>query len=160
MAVPRIAGAGIGLVFGFMICWSGMVSPNVIQGALRFEETYLFFFMGAAMGTATIGLAILRRRGGNALLTGAPIAWKPEAIERRHIQGAFMFGVGWGVTNVCPGPVAAQVGQGIGWALITITGVFIGVWAYQRQAACLETEPAVDTSAVEPQAAVGEPVPA
>ncbi len=139
----RAAGAAVGLVFGFTIVWSGMTSPSVIRGALLFEDSYLFLFFGAAVITATIGLAVVRRRGGRALLTGVPIAWSTEAVQRRHVAGAFIFGVGWGITNVCPGPAATAVGQGIGWSFITFAGIVLGVRLFQHREA-RETEPAVD----------------
>jgi uncharacterized membrane protein YedE/YeeE len=55
-----------------------------------------------------------------------------------------VFGLGWGLSDACPGPVATQVGQGIGWGLVTLTGIVIGVSLYLRQGE--ETEPASELS--------------
>jgi uncharacterized membrane protein YedE/YeeE len=139
----RVAGAGIGVVFGLMLVWSGMSSPDVIRQALLFEEAYLFLFMGSAVGTAVLGQALLRRVRSHSVLTGAPLERVSERPARRHVEGSIAFGIGWGVSNACPGPIAAQLGQGIGWALFTLLGVAIGIYAYQRRGAA-ETEPAVD----------------
>lgn len=144
----KLAGAAIGLIFGFVIVWSGMTSPNVIRGALLFEESYLFLFFASAVATAAIGLALVRRRSPRALLTGAPVRWARETVERRHVGGALMFGVGWGVADVCPAPVATQVGQGIAWSLLVLAGVVIGVGLHLRRGRA-ETEPAADEQ-VEP----------
>ena len=57
----RAGGGLIGLVFGLTLCWSGMADPDVIRSALLFEDSYLFMMFAAAVGTATIGLLILRR---------------------------------------------------------------------------------------------------
>src|SRR5438094_535356 len=100
----RAAGAGVGVVFGVMLCWSGMSSPVVIRQALLFQKSYLFLFMFSAMATAAIGQALLRHSGARALLTGAPIAWATDHVERRHVVGALLFGIGWGVSDACPGP--------------------------------------------------------
>jgi uncharacterized membrane protein YedE/YeeE len=143
MLAQRIAGLLAGLVFGLMLCWSGMTSPDVIRGALLFEQSYLFLFFASAVATAAVGLALVRRRERRALLTGARIAWKPEPVRRRHLVGSLVFGLGWGVSNACPGPVATQVTQGSGWALFTLAGIAIGVAAYLRREAT-ETEPATD----------------
>jgi uncharacterized protein len=62
--------------------------------------------------------------------------------ERRHIVGSLVFGVGWGVSDACPGPIATQIGQGIGWGLWTLAGVVIGVYVFLRRSE--ETEPATD----------------
>lgn len=132
-ARDRIVGGAIGLVFGFTIVWSGMTSPEVIREALLFESAYLYLFMASAMATATVGLALLRRY--------TTIAWTRDRIERRHVVGALIFGLGWGLTDVCPGPLATQLGEGIGWALPLAAGVVAGVRLHQRQGR-VESEPA------------------
>jgi uncharacterized membrane protein YedE/YeeE len=137
----RVAGGLIGVVFGLTLCWSGMADPDVIRGALLFEDSYLFLMFAAAVGTATVGLYVLRRVRARALLTDEPIAWSPERPERRHVVGSLMFGLGWGVSAACPGPIAAQVGQGIPWALFTLAGAVAGVYVFLRSSR-VETEPA------------------
>ena len=135
---PRLAGLGIGLVFGIVLSWSGMTSPEVIRSALLFEDSYLFLFFASAVATAAIGLQLLRR--------GQRVSWRTERPERRHIVGSLVFGVGWGVSDACPGPIATQIGQGIGWGLWTLAGVVIGVYLFLRSSE--ETEPATDPAPV------------
>ena len=87
----RIAGAAIGLVFGITLCWSGMSSPDVIRGALLFEHSYLFLFFASAVGTAALGLALLRRRERRALLIDTPLvkrAVRDRLGSRRCVPGA------------------------------------------------------------------------
>jgi uncharacterized membrane protein YedE/YeeE len=86
------------------------------------------------VGTASLGLWLLRRVG--------RVTWTPERPERRHVTGALIFGLGWGVSNACPGPIAAQLGPGIGWGAWTLTGVLLGVYLFLRRSE--ETEPACD----------------
>jgi uncharacterized membrane protein YedE/YeeE len=145
MRRQNAAGLALGIVFGFMLSWSAMVDPDVIRGALLFEESYLFLFMGAAVATAAIGVRLVRRLRSRAVLVDEPIGWTNEAPGRRHIVGSLIFGVGWGVSGACPGPVAAQVGQGIGWGLLTLVGVVIGVRIFLAQGE-RETEPATDVA--------------
>ena len=141
MRRTSIAGGLIGVVFGLTLCWSGMADPDVIRGALLFEDSYLFLMFAAAVGTATAGLHILRRVRSRAVLTDAPIRWSPETPGRRHVLGSLIFGLGWGISAACPGPIAAQVGQGIPWALFTLAGAAAGVFLFLRSSAS-ETEPA------------------
>jgi uncharacterized protein len=131
---PRVAGLGVGLVFGLVLAWSGVMSPDVIRNALLFEDSYLFLFFASAVATAAIGLRLLRSAG--------RVTWTPAPPERRHVTGAVIFGVGWGISNACPGPIAAQLGQGIGWAAWTLTGVVLGVYLFLRNSE--DTEPACD----------------
>jgi uncharacterized membrane protein YedE/YeeE len=139
-----LAGALAGLVFGIVMSWSGMASPEVIRKALLFEQFYLFLMFASAVATAWAGQALLRRRADRrALLTGETLTYAREPAQRRHVVGSLLFGLGWGVADACPAPIAAQVGQGVGWALFTLAGVGGGVWLYLRAGAA-ETEPASD----------------
>jgi uncharacterized membrane protein YedE/YeeE len=129
---PRLVALPVGVVFGVVLSWSGMTSPDVIRGALLFEDSYLFLFFASAVATASIGLLLLRRAG--------RVTWTPERIERRHVTGSLIFGVGWGVADACPGPIMTQIGQGIAWGLPLLAGVLLGVYLFVRRGE--ETEPA------------------
>jgi uncharacterized membrane protein YedE/YeeE len=139
----RVAGLLIGVIFGVVLCWTGMSDPDVIRGALLFQDGYLFAFFASAVVTAAIGLRLVRRHQRRALLIDTPIGWQPERPERRHVVGAAMFGVGWGVACACPAPIATQIGQGIPWAIFTMIGVTAGVYLFLRREQP-ETEPACD----------------
>jgi uncharacterized membrane protein YedE/YeeE len=142
-----LAGTAIGIVFGIVISWSGMASPEIIRHALLFEQAYLFLMFASAVATASLGLALLRRRERAALLTGDRLTYGRDAIQRRHIAGSFLFGIGWAIADACPAPIATQIGQGIPWAIFTLAGVSFGVWLFLRRGAT-ETEPAADAPSV------------
>jgi uncharacterized protein len=139
----RAAGLGVGLVFGVTLSWSGLSSPEVIREGLLFKSSYLYLLFGSAVLVATIGTALLRRAERRALLVDAQITCEPERPARRHLVGAAVFGLGWGIADACPGPIATQVGQGIAWSLFTFAGVVIGVHLFLRRERP-ETEPATD----------------
>src|SRR3954462_3547402 len=135
-----VAGAVIGALFGALLCWTGMASPEVIRKALLFQDSYLFLMFAAAVLTSLVGLRLVRGR--RALLTGDRIDWKVERPERRHVVGSLVFGIGWGVADACPGPIATQLGQGIWWSVFTLAGVLLGGRLFlPRQE---ETEPAAE----------------
>ena len=127
------AAAGIGVVFGLALSWSGMTNPDVLRDGLLFRDSYLYLFFAGALATSAVGLRLLRRANARGVLTGDPIAWSTERPQRRHLAGSALFGVGWAVADACPGPVAAQLGQGILWGLPTAAGIAIGVWLYLRR---------------------------
>jgi uncharacterized membrane protein YedE/YeeE len=136
----RVVGAIVGIVFGVVLSWTGLVSPDVLREALLFEDGYLYLFFGSAVATAFVGLRLVRGR--TALLNGERIEWVNERPQRRHIVGSLVFGAGWGIAHACPGPIAAQVGQGVWWAFFTLAGVVLGVYFFLRHQE--ETEPAAD----------------
>jgi uncharacterized membrane protein YedE/YeeE len=141
--MKRAAGAIVGVVFGVTLCWTGLSDPNVIRSGLLFEDSYLYLFFASAVLTSAIGLRLIRGR--RAPLTGERVDWKQPRIQPRHIYGSLIFGVGWGVADACPGPIATQVGQGIWWAVFTLAGALIGVRLFLRSQE--ETEPAAESQA-------------
>src|SRR5215218_9644129 len=96
----KVKGLLVGLVFGVTLSWAGMSSPDVIRDALLFHEGYLFFMFASAVATAAAGQALLRRRAsagaGAGAGTGERLTFPRERVERRHVTGALLFGIGWG----------------------------------------------------------------
>jgi uncharacterized protein len=128
----RLAGGLVGVIFGVALSWTGLSSPEVLREGLLLDNAYLYLFFASALATSTLGLALLRRARVRALLTGEPVAWTRDAPRRNHVVGSLIFGVGWGIADACPGPIATQVGQGVLWSLFTITGVVAGIVLSQR----------------------------
>ena len=137
----RIAGALIGVVFGIVLSWSGMTSPEIIRQGLLFQSSYLFLFFFGAVATAFIGLRLLKRKAPPALLTGETVQWETIKPERRHVVGSLLFGVGWGISGACPGPIATQLGQGIAWGVPTAAGVILGIVMFRRMQARAQADP-------------------
>ena len=138
----RATGAAVGAIFGVVLCWSGMASPNVIRGALLLEHAYLFLFFASAVATAFVGLRLVR--GTRALLTGETVGWSVKRPQRPQLAGAAVFGVGWAISDACPGPVATQLGQGRLWSLFTLAGIAIGIVLFAR----VERRPTARTETV------------
>jgi uncharacterized membrane protein YedE/YeeE len=137
----RVAGALIGVVFGIVLSWSGMTSPVIIREGLLFQSSYLFLFFGAAVTTAFVGLRLLKRKAPPALLTGETVQWETVRPERRHVFGSLLFGIGWGISGACPGPIATQLGQGIVWGVPTTAGLVLGIVLFRRMQARAQADP-------------------
>jgi uncharacterized membrane protein YedE/YeeE len=136
----RVAGALIGVVFGVVLSWSGMTSPEVIRQGLLFQSSYLFLFFFGAVATSFVGLRLLKVKAPPALLTGERVQWEPVRPERRHVVGSLLFGIGWGVSGACPGPIATQLGQGIVWGVPTTVGLVFGIVLFRRLQARAQTD--------------------
>ncbi len=132
----QLKALAVGLVFGLTLAWAGMSSPDVIRGALLLEDSYLFLMFASAVATSALGTWLVGRRDPQ---RAAP----RQRVERRHIVGSALFGLGWGVADACPGPIATQIGMGVGWAVFTLVGTVAGVWWFLRREQA-ETEPADD----------------
>jgi len=82
---------------------------------------------GAAIVTG-LGFHILPRTLKHSLLTREALGKRSKSFDRRVIIGGVIFGVGWGLSGVCPGAAYASLGIGnipILWAII---GMFIGAY--------------------------------
>jgi uncharacterized membrane protein YedE/YeeE len=146
MAIRALATV-FGLAFGFLISWGQFTDPDRIRRMLLFEDWYLYLMFASAVAVGYVGVRVLRRARFRALLTGDPVSWETPRPERRHIVGSLLFGIGWAVSDACPGPIAAQVGRGFAWSLATAAGVFVGVFLYYRRAARATRSARVSTSA-------------
>jgi uncharacterized membrane protein YedE/YeeE len=129
----RLVAFVVGAVFGLTLSWSGMTSPDVLRDGLLFRDAYLMLFFASALATAFVGMRVLKILQARALLTGEPVSWTTVRPERRHVVGSLLFGTGWAIADACPGPIAAQLGQGVAWSLATTIGLVLGVWLFLRR---------------------------
>jgi len=102
-----ITAAFFGLVFGAGLVISGMTDPNRVLGFLDLTGNWdptLAFVMAGAIAVALPAFAIARRVKNAAL--GGPISIpdRKKAITLSLVAGAAIFGVGWGLSGICPGP--------------------------------------------------------
>jgi uncharacterized protein len=133
MTRVRIASVLLGAGFGFLLSWGQFIHPDRIRDMLLLRDSYMWLMFATAVAVGFVGLRLMRRARVRSLLTGQPVSWTTEPPERRHVVGAVIFGVGWAVSDVCPGPVAAQLGQGIAWSVPLLAGIGLGVLLFFRR---------------------------
>ncbi|WP_297914609.1 DUF6691 family protein [Thiomonas sp.] len=102
----NVVALGAGTLFGFGLMLCGMVDPQRVLGFLdvtgRWDPTLVLVMAG---GVAASALPIrLAMRRGRPLLGGMLEFPSQRAITGRLVAGSVMFGVGWGLCGVCPGP--------------------------------------------------------
>ncbi|MBC7155207.1 MAG: hypothetical protein H5U19_11475 [Rhodobacteraceae bacterium] len=106
-----------GGLFGAGLYVSGMTDTTKVQGWLdifgAWDPTLGFVFAGALIPMAVAWRVAAARRG--AVLDGAPLPAAPDRrLDRGLIIGSALFGAGWGLVGLCPGPALASLGFG-GW---------------------------------------------
>jgi uncharacterized membrane protein YedE/YeeE len=124
-AVATLLAGGL---FGFGLSLATMVQPEIVLGFLRFQDWGLMLVMGGAAGMAMVAYKVVPRWLARPLLGGAFLS-QPAQWNRQTIIGAAIFGIGWGLSGVCPGPAIASLGTGnldILWAL---AGIVFGALA-------------------------------
>lgn len=127
--VPLVA-CGVGVVFGFLLTGSGLGDYDTIHDGLLLRDPYIFLMMAATVGTAAMGIAMLRRRGRT--LTGAPLHIPRHPVRRESFYGGGVFGVGFGVGATCPGITVAAVSTGAWLGVVVLGGILAGLWLRGR----------------------------
>lgn len=117
-----------GAIFGFGLALSTMISPEVVLGFLRFQDYGLMLVLGAAVCVTLLAYQLAPRILGRPLLDDN-FAIRPSLLDRDTILGAAIFGLGWGICGVCPGPAIAGLGAGNWDLLVALAGIAIGAYA-------------------------------
>lgn len=121
----------LGILFGIILIKSEVVSWFRIQEMFRFQGFHMYGILGSAVAVAAISLALLRKSGVRSM-TGEPIVIPPKMMGRgyRYVIGGGAFGLGWGLTGACPGPILALLGYGVTPFLVVFASALVGTWSY------------------------------
>lgn len=118
-----------GLLFGAGLALSQMARPEVVLDFLQLEDFGLLFVMGGGAVVTGIAIAIATRLDVTAPLTGAAYRRRLRSMDRDVLAGGVIFGVGWGLSGICPGAAYASVGIGNYPILVAIAAMLVGAYA-------------------------------
>jgi len=129
-----VASVVCGLLFGAGLVVSGMTQPVKVLGFLdvfgRWDPTLALVMVGA-LAVSGAGFAMARRLG-RALLAVRQLWPTRKDIDRPLIVGSILFGVGWGLVGLCPGPALANLAslspQVFVFVLAMVGGVALHAW--------------------------------
>lgn len=127
-----------GLIFGFGLGWSTMIRPESVIAFLTFQDFGLLLVLGSAVGLNLFVFQLLPRLSKRPPL-GPEYQQRPFTLDRQALAGGLLFGIGWGICGICPGPALAGLGAGNGDMLIALAAIFAGaglhgLWAGRRSA--------------------------
>ena len=125
-AIALVSGA----LFGAGLHVSGMTDTAKVRGFLDFAGAWdptLAFVMGGAMLPMILAWRMTR---GRTPVAGTAFPQPPsQEITRPLILGSVLFGVGWGLVGLCPGPALASITYG-GWqGALFLAAMLTGMWA-------------------------------
>lgn len=122
-----------GLIFGAGLLLAGMANPAKVLAFLDIAGSWdpsLAFVMIGAIGIGTPAFFIAKRKS---------VSWLGEkmqlptsqVIDARLLGGSVLFGIGWGIAGICPGPALVLLGAGVTKGIIFVLAMIAGMLIFQ-----------------------------
>lgn len=122
---------GCGLLFGAGLLISGMTEPEKVLGFLDIFGAWdatLAFVMAGAVAVTSIGFALARQRGAPVLTTQTMLPTRSD-IDAPLVGGAVLFGIGWGLVGLCPGPALVNLAGLSLPVIVFVAAMAVGMFA-------------------------------
>jgi uncharacterized membrane protein YedE/YeeE len=135
-----------GLLFSIGLVISGMVDPRKVIAFLDFTGEWdptLLFVLGGALAVTIPTFRVVLRQARPTLAQTFSLPAKRN-VDTALLAGSALFGIGWGLAGLCPGPALTLLGSGKAPAFGFVGAMTIGVLAHR---ALFEARPGSDAAA-------------
>ncbi len=122
-----------GILFGIGLALSGMVNPTKVIGFLDFFGNWdpsLAFVMGGGVGVAAIAFPLVLKRAQPVCEASFNVPEQKD-IDPNLIIGSGMFGIGWGLVGLCPGPAFSSLSFGRWEMMVFVAAMIAGMIAFR-----------------------------
>jgi uncharacterized protein len=122
-----------GLLFGAGLAYSGMSDPARVQAFLDLFGAWdptLAFVMGGAMLPMAVAWGVQRRMSSPIAASSFELPGT-KTLDRPLAIGAVLFGIGWGISGLCPGPALADLGIAPTAVLPFVIAMFVGMTTHR-----------------------------
>jgi uncharacterized membrane protein YedE/YeeE len=133
MIARVLASIFCGILFGVGLVVSDMVNPARVLAFLDVTGAWdpsLAFVMGGALIPSSVAYAIRRHRTRPTFDTQFNVPTS-RTIDGRLVAGAVLFGLGWGLVGLCPGPAIASLATGRSEAILFTLAMLVGMFVYR-----------------------------
>ena len=120
-----------GIIFGVGLVISGMTNPEKVIGFLSITHNWdasLIFVMGGAIIVTAPFFYLLRNKNKSLLGLDINLPQKKD-LDKKLFIGAFLFGAGWGLVGLCPGPAVSSIALFEPITLIFLLAMIFGILA-------------------------------
>ena len=121
----------VGIIFGFTFVKGEVISWFRTVEMFQLSSFHMYGVIGTAIVVGIIAMQIIKRFNIKTL-DGRPITYEKKEFTKGTIIGGFIFGLGWGITGACPGPIFIQIGSGFLAVVVTLVFAMLGTWIYGR----------------------------
>jgi len=119
-----------GVLFGIILSKSEVVSWYRIYEMFKFQSFHMYGIIGSAVFISVIFMQLFKK-GIIKNYLGEKITTKEKKKGFiRTLVGGTIFGLGWALAGICPGPMFVLIGHGVTVILIVILGAIIGAFIY------------------------------
>jgi len=118
-----------GIIFGVGLVVSGMTNPEKVIGFLSITHNWdasLIFVMGGAIIITAPFFYLLKNRNKSLLGLNINLPQK-KGLDKKLLIGSALFGIGWGLVGLCPGPAISSIALFEPITLIFLIAMFLGV---------------------------------
>ncbi|MNF24063.1 hypothetical protein D3C84_46510 [compost metagenome] len=131
--MSRLTAFIAGLLFGIGLLLAGMANPAKVLAFLDLAghwDPSLALVMAGGIAAALIPFTLAKRRSQS--LTGCPMQLPSKREpDRQLVIGSLLFGIGWGIAGICPGPAVVVLGSGNRAILPFVIAMLAGMGLYR-----------------------------
>lgn len=131
--LPIFSAFATGLVFGIGLIIAGMADPQKVLGFLDLGGNWdpsLALVMVGAIAVAAIAFRIAAKRRRSLLDLPMQLPMTRE-IDGRLAGGSILFGIGWGLAGICPGPALVLLGAGMSKGAVFVLAMLCGMLVFE-----------------------------
>ena len=119
----------VGILFGIVFVKAEIISWFRIQEMFRLQSFHMYGVIGSAIAVGMLSVFLIKKFNIKTI-SGESITFQPKTFNKGQIYGGLLFGLGWGMTGACPGPLFAQIGTGATVIVVTLLSAIAGTWVY------------------------------
>lgn len=119
----------VGIIFGIVFVKAEIISWFRIQEMFRMQSFHMYGVIGTAVIVGVISVWLIKRTQAKTIY-GETIELHDKAFNWGNVIGGLIFGLGWGITGACPGPLYALIGSGYAAVVVTLLSAIAGTWFY------------------------------
>ncbi len=120
----------IGVLFGIIMFKSEAASWFRIYEMFHLGSFHMYGLMGSAVVIGIIGVQVIKQKNIKTIDSDNMNLKPKDKSVTRYLLGGIIFGLGWALAGVCPGPMYVLAGAGYFSILIVIVGALLGTFLY------------------------------